>query len=81
MQCYVYRSPRKAETYLLLPDKAEVVELPPALLEVFGEPELAFEFELTPERRLAQGDAIQVLENLRQKGFHLQMPPENQRPF
>jgi uncharacterized protein YcgL (UPF0745 family) len=48
---------------------------------VFGTPEFALEFELTPERRLAREDPRQVLANLHERGFHLQMPPQNERPL
>ncbi|EHQ51862.1 hypothetical protein ECTPHS_04159 [Ectothiorhodospira sp. PHS-1] len=80
MPCYVYRSSRKQDTYLYLPAKDDFSSLPEALMRVFGAPVFALEFELTPERRLAREDAAQVMENLRSRGFHLQMPAENETP-
>ncbi|MCG5501637.1 YcgL domain-containing protein [Ectothiorhodospira lacustris] len=80
MTCYVYRSSRKQDTYLYLPVKDDFSSLPDALMNVFGAPVFALEFELTPQRRLAREDAAQVMENLRIRGFHLQMPVENQTP-
>lgn len=81
MQCYVYRSSRKPDTYIYLPKKDEFDDIPEALMRVFGEPEFALEFELTPERSLAQEDPAEVLQNLEDRGFHLQMPPENEEPL
>jgi len=54
MQCYVYRSSRKPDTYIYLPEKDAFDDIPEALMRVFGEPEFALEFELTPDRSLAQ---------------------------
>lgn len=81
MKCYVYRSRRRADAYLYLPRQDDFSEVPDALMRLFGAADLALEFELTPERRLAQADAVQVLGNLRGQGFHLQMPPANERPL
>ena len=81
MQCYVYRSGRRQDTYLYLPERDDFSKVPEALMQVFGTPEFALEFELTPERRLAREDPRQVLANLHERGFHLQMPPQNERPL
>ena len=81
MQCYVYRSRRKAETYLYVPRKVDFDQVPDALLKVFGKPEFALEFELTSDRGLAVADARQVLHQLSACGFYLQMPTENDTPF
>lgn len=81
MQCYVYRSNRKPDTYLYLPRKDDFEEVPEPLMQVFGAPEFSLEFELTPQRKLAQEDPEMVLQNLKDQGFHLQMPPENQEPL
>ena len=75
MRCYVYRSARKPDTYLYVAEKDDFSKVPEALLGVFGAPQFALEFELTAERRLAQEDPAQVLGNLKERGFHLQMPP------
>ncbi len=81
MQCYIYRSPRKADTYLYLAQKDDFESVPAALLEVFGEPEFCFDFELTADRKLAKENAGEVLQNLEARGFHLQMTAQNGEPF
>lgn len=81
MKCYVYRSNRKQDTYVYLPKKDDFEEIPDVLMKVFGEPEYALEFDLTADRKLAQENAQEVLENIQERGFHLQMPAENEQPF
>ncbi len=77
MRCYVYRSPRKKETYLFLSRRDDFSDLPAALLEVFGEPQFSFAFDLSSERSLVRENSAEVMENMESRGFHLQMPPEN----
>lgn len=73
IHCYIYRSERKADTYLYLLEKDDFSVVPEALMKVFGEAEFSFEFDLTPDRRLAKEDSREVYNNLQQQGFHLQM--------
>lgn len=80
MQCYVYRSSRRQDTYVFLPGKDDFSKIPDGLLNLLGKPEFALELVLTPDRRLAREDPLQVLTNLKNQGFHLQMPPENDQP-
>ncbi|APZ44351.1 YcgL domain-containing protein [Acidihalobacter ferrooxydans] len=78
MKCFVYRSERRADTYLYLPRADDFSTVPEALMRVFGKASLALEFELTPARKLAQAEPRQVMESLREQGFYLQMPPANE---
>jgi uncharacterized protein YcgL (UPF0745 family) len=80
MYCFVYRSRRKRDTYLYLPTKGDFSKLPAGLMKLFGQPEFALAFELTPQRKLASADARQVLEKLQAQGYYLQMPSENDLP-
>lgn len=73
MFCYIYRSNRKPDTYLYLASKDDFSEIPESLLTVFGEPEYSFSFDLTNDRKLAREDAAEVLKNLEEQGFHLQL--------
>ena len=71
--CFIYRSERKADTYLYLLQKDDFSVVPAELLKAFGMPEFSFQFELGDDRKLAREDAQKVLANLRDKGFHLQL--------
>ena len=73
MFCYIYRSNRKADTYLYLADKDDFSILPENLLNIFGDPEFSFSFELTTDKKLARENTADVLNNLRSQGYHLQL--------
>ncbi len=71
--CYIYRSPRKADTYLYVAKKHDFTDVPAELLKAFGAPEYSFELKLDETRQLVKEDAREVMNNLRTKGYHLQM--------
>ena len=73
MLCHIYRSSRKLDTYLYLADKDDFSIVPAELLRVFGDPEFSFSFDLTQERELAREDSGEVLANLENQGYHLQL--------
>ena len=73
MLCHIYRSNHKIDTYLYLLEKDDFSVIPAELLRVFGPPEFSFSFELTQDRKLAKEDSVQVLENLENQGYHLQL--------
>jgi uncharacterized protein YcgL (UPF0745 family) len=73
MLCHIYRSNRKFDTYLYLLDKDDFSVIPADLLGIFGPPEFSFSFDLTSERSLAREDTDEVLDNLDDQGYHLQL--------
>ena len=75
MQAYVYKSLRKADTYVYLAARDAFDTLPEPLRLPLGELSFVLEVALTPERKLARGDEAQVRQNLQTHGFHLQVPP------
>jgi uncharacterized protein YcgL (UPF0745 family) len=74
--CKIYRSARKAETYLYLAQDLAFDDLPVKLRRAFGEPAFVMQLKLTTKRRLARVDVGQVLEQIEAQGFYLQLPPE-----
>jgi uncharacterized protein len=76
MHCFVYASQRKADTYVWLDrqDNFEVLPAPLALL--LGDLRFVLEVELHAHRRLPQEDVAVVMEHLRTRGWHLQLPPQ-----
>lgn len=76
MQCYVYASRRKPDTYLWLAERDGFDVLPESLREVLSELRFALELQLDAQRRLPREDTAQVLAHLREQGWHLQLPPE-----
>ena len=76
MKCSVHRSSLKDFTYIYLLTGHNYDDLPAALKNVFGEPGFVMDLELTAERKLAYEDVDQVMQNLSEQGYHLQMPPQ-----
>ena len=79
MHCSVFRSRRRDYTYIYLKQGKSFEDIPEALASVFGEPEFVIDLELSPGRELAQEDVETVMNNLDAHGFHLQMPPGDDR--
>jgi uncharacterized protein YcgL (UPF0745 family) len=77
MPCYVYASRRKPDTYLWLAERDGFDALPESLRGMLGELRFVIELQLDAQRRLPREDATQVLAHLRERGWHLQLPPEN----
>ena len=73
MLCHIYRSNQKFDTFLYLVEKDDFSIIPADLLRVFGPPEFSFSFDLMQERKLAREDTAEVLENLENQGYHLQL--------
>jgi uncharacterized protein YcgL (UPF0745 family) len=73
--CNVYKSLRKEETYLYVSLKDDLSEVPDALMDTFGTPQLVTKLLLTPERKLALVTAQKVMDSIEEKGFYLQLPP------
>jgi len=74
MQCFVYKGSRKEGAYLYLPQEGYFDDVPDSLMKSLGELSLALSFDLGGGRQLAQENADTVLTNLKNQGFHLQMP-------
>jgi uncharacterized protein YcgL (UPF0745 family) len=75
LHAYVYKSQRRADTYVFLAEREGFARLPEPLRTQLGPLRFVLEVELTPERRLAREDPAVVRENLAARGFHLQFPP------
>ncbi|MCK7550020.1 MULTISPECIES: YcgL domain-containing protein [Marinobacter] len=72
----VFRSSKKADTYLYVRRGQIWEELPESLRGIFGTPVHAMDLILTPERKLARTSGRQVLDAIADKDFFLQMPEE-----
>ena len=76
MPCKVYRSDKKAETYLYLAEDLPFSDLPDELQERFGKPAFVMSLNLSTDRELARVHVNKVLESLAEQGFYLQLPPK-----
>ena len=73
--CDIYRSPRDAEMYLYVEKPQGMERVPEKLKTLFGKPAHVTTLLLTPERKLARADVAKVMNELRDRGYYLQMPP------
>jgi len=73
--CHVYRSLRRADTYVYLARRDDFAVLPSALRSGLLPLEFVLELDLTSPRRLGREDFAVVCANVQQSGFHLQLPP------
>ncbi|MDA9826100.1 YcgL domain-containing protein [Porticoccaceae bacterium] len=73
--CDIYKGNKKEEMYLYVNKSDGLEKVPEALLSSFGELAQVTTLVLSKTRKLARADILKVLEELRDKGFYLQMPP------
>lgn len=71
----IFRSSRKEEMYLYVEKAKGLEDVPEVLMKQFGEPESVMTILLDPARKLARANTAEVMQNIEDKGFYLQMPP------
>ncbi|MFK7794962.1 MAG: YcgL domain-containing protein [Gammaproteobacteria bacterium] len=76
MQCFIYRSSKKTDTYLYLAEEDKLNELPEGLDKLLGRLEFVMELDLVKTKRLENADIEEVKSNLSDMGFYLQLPRE-----
>ena len=73
INCSIYKTPQREGVYLYLPQSTPIEELPELLQQLFAERVEVLTLTLTPTTQLAVEDPLQVLANLREDGYHLQL--------
>ncbi|RZL97440.1 MAG: YcgL domain-containing protein [Variovorax sp.] len=81
MHAYVYKSLKKADTYVYLAKRDDLACLPEPLRAQLGKLHFVLEVALVEGRKLAQADPGVVRNNLAAQGFHLQFPPTMADPM
>ncbi|WP_148862604.1 YcgL domain-containing protein [Marinobacter fonticola] len=74
----VFRSSKRADTYLFVRRGQKWDDLPEPLRTIFGAPQHAMDLLLTEERKLSRTTGKQVLQAIEEKDFFLQMPEEHE---
>ncbi|MCW9024665.1 MAG: YcgL domain-containing protein [Gammaproteobacteria bacterium] len=74
MNCVIYKSTRKSDTYIYILEKDKFDVVPQSLFNALGRLEWIMELELYPEKKLALGDAAPIMQSLQKQGFYLQLP-------
>lgn len=74
MHAYVYKSQRRADTYVYLAQRDAFDVLPAPVRERLGVLTFVLDVALVPGRRLARENPEVVRDHLQRTGFHLQLP-------
>ena len=77
MKCVVYKGSRKPGAYLYIPREGDFSQVPESLLDLMGSLQLVISLNVTTDSTLAQARAEEVLQQLRDRGFYLQLPPSD----
>ena len=75
MDCWIFKGQKRNDTYVYVADQDRLDDLPAGLLQVLGRLELVMTLRLGPQRQLARANVAEVMKDLRDKGYYLQMPP------
>lgn len=78
MLCAIYKSKKKDGMYLYVAKRDHFDDVPGALRQVFGTPIFVMMFNLVGHKPLAQADKQDVLQQIQQNGFYLQMPKQEE---
>ncbi len=74
----VYKSPRKADTYLYVEKRDNFSTVPEVLMKQFGVPIFVMLVALDKRAIVAGMDKTKLVERTHTEGFYLQLPPRPQ---
>ena len=77
MQCVVYKSFKQFDYFLFVKKEDEFVRVPGSLRQMLGVLEKVMDLELDESRNLAQADVVVVMQQIEERGYYLQMPPQS----
>ena len=80
MRTWVYKSNRKENTYLFVDRENDFGNVPKALVNLLGDLSLVIEIILDPDRKLARADPVEVMSQIQNQGYFLQLPPGDSKP-
>lgn len=73
--CEVFKSRKKADTYLIVDKQEGTARVPKALMTLLGELNSAMAMLVTEEKGFARTTGAQVLKSIEEQGYYLQLPP------
>lgn len=74
----VYKSSKRANTYLYIEKRDDFSKIPDPLMDTFGTPLYVMMFDLSKRDKLGIADIKLVQSELTEKGFYLQLPPKEE---
>lgn len=76
MQCFIYRCSLKPDMYIYLAEEDVFDNVPKEIFNSLGIVEFSMELDLTTDTKLAREDTATVISNLKEHGFHIQLPAD-----
>ncbi len=76
MTSFIYRCSNKPDMYIYLAEEDNFEKVPKEIYNSLGNISFTMELEITPCLKLAKEDAETVMANLKENGFHLQLPSD-----
>lgn len=73
--CQIFQSSKKPGMYLYVEKKEQFKRVPEALMQLFGRPKEAMVLALHANRKLVRADVNEVIKQIKEQGYYLQMPP------
>ena len=80
MLVWVYKSSRKANTYLYLTKRDDFATVPDGLIALLGKLCSVLHFDISKRERLPHADINMVKRRLEESGYYLQLPPGDADP-
>lgn len=77
IECVIYKSDKKPDSYLYVERADDFSRVPEVLLSLLGRLEQVMTLQLSEQRKLARADVAEVMAQLHSQGYYLQMPPQH----
>jgi len=74
MLSFIYRCSLKPDMYIYLAEEDNFENVPKEIFNTLGIVEFSMELDVSSDTRLARENTATVLSNLKEHGFHLQLP-------
>ena len=76
MNCSVYKGKLIYDHFLFVENENDFSRVPNELLTLLGDLQHVINFDLHPDRKLAQANTRVVIDALNLEGYYLQLPPK-----
>ncbi len=80
MLVWVYKSSRKANTYLYVTKRDDFTHVPDGLKVLLGNLTSVLQFDIAKRESLPNADIPTVIQCLNNNGYYLQLPPGDPEP-
>ncbi len=77
MKCFIYSSSNKPDLYIYLAEEDNFEKVPKRMVDSLGNISFSMELELSEKTNLARENVDTVLSNLKEHGFHIQLPSDD----